>query len=170
MNENWTQHAPTLLDYEDSPVPEKHMISKRLWDYYLGNKSLDSDTIHDITDMFSDMSFNRAFEAVAHVHSAAAPLYLYLYSHRGEFGIAQAYMRLSLKVPILLDGLLTEAFGLIKKYILNWPDPHYGVCHGDEMAMFFKMHPLLSTINPGSKDFNFSRSLVSLWASFAKNG
>ena len=45
-----------------------------------------------------------------------------------------------------------------------------GVCHGDDLAMLFKMPRMFEVSkNVQDSDYIFSKELVKLWADFAKN-
>lgn len=156
------------------------------------------DTLFEVVDLFSDASFNKPLIEATTWYSRKTPMYLYMYSHRGDFGVAQIYFKLTLKLPIMVDGLIMNIVSFAK-HLLNIEEPHYGTCHADEQviqlqlkkifnsnvkfgdhvncsnkycfqALFFKMHPLLSTINPGHREFKFSRELIRVWSSFAING
>jgi len=170
LNQDWLRHGPVLIDHEGLPSWERNDVSKRIWNYYLGNRTIGMDTLYEVVDLFSDVSFNKPLMESAVWHSKKAPLYLYVYSHRGAFGVGQIYFRLTLKFPILIDGLITNVISMVKKHVFGIEEHHYGTCHADEQALFFKMHPLLSTINPGNKEFRLSRELIRVWARFAKTG
>jgi hypothetical protein len=43
-----------------------------------------------------------------------------------------------------------------------------GTCHGDELAMFFRLEGLYD-IKRDHKDYKMSKEFVKLWTSFAKN-
>lgn len=94
------------------------------------------DTLYEVVNLFSDVSFNKPLIESALYHSRKSPLYLYIYSHRGDFGVAQIYFRLTLKFPILVDGLITNVISLFNKYVLGIEEKHYGTCHADEQVTF----------------------------------
>jgi len=171
LNANWKKHAPTLLDYGDLPKRQRDDVSSKIRDFYLGNKSVNMESLYELVDLFSDTSFNFGFEETAHLFAnASVPLYLYLYNHHGEFGVNQGYFRVSLKLPLCLDGLISTLVQVVKKNVFKMEEKHWGVCHADEMAMFFKMHQLLSVIDPSHPEYSFSKEMVRQWVHFAKTG
>lgn len=170
LNQDWHKHSPVLLDFEDLDVSTRAKVSSTIWDFYLGNKTIGLDSLHEIVNLFSDASFFKPMEETALELSKSLPLYLYQYNHRGEFGVAQGYFRLSMKLPLSLDGLIGTGIQMINKHVLGIQEKHWGVCHADEMALFFKMHPVLSRIHTGHEEYQFSRELVKSWTYFAKHG
>jgi hypothetical protein len=79
------------LDFEDLPNDTKNEVASKIWNFYLGNKTVGMDSLYEIVDLFSDTSFYKPMEETALEFGKSLPLYLYLYSHRGEFGVAQGY-------------------------------------------------------------------------------
>jgi hypothetical protein len=45
-----------------------------------------------------------------------------------------------------------------------------GVCHADELPIFYNIPFITREILPGTSDFPFSNSLIKLWTSFARKG
>ncbi len=133
VNRDWHQHGPVLIDYEDLPTWERDDVSKRSWNYYLGNKSMEMDTLYEVVDLFSDVSFNKPLIESVTWYAKKSPLHLYTYSHRGDFGVAQIYFKISLKLPILIDGIVMNVVSAFKK-LFNIEETHYGTCHADEQV------------------------------------
>jgi carboxylesterase type B len=84
--------------------------------------------------------------------------------------VAQGYFRVTMKLPLCLDGVITTGVQAFKKHILGWEEKHWGVCHADEMALFFKMHQLLSVIGQKHPEYTFSKEMVRQWVHFAVEG
>lgn len=45
-----------------------------------------------------------------------------------------------------------------------------GVCHADELPIFYNIPLITREIAPGSKDYPFSSALIQVWSKFAKDG
>lgn len=158
------------MDFEDLHNETRHEVASQIWDYYLGNKTVGMASLYEIVDLFSDTSFFKPMEETALEFAKSLPLYLYLYNHHGEFGVAQGYFRITMKLPMALDGLMATGLQMLKKHVFGIQEKHWGVSHADELALFFKMHPVLSRIDPGHEEYQFSRELIRSWAYFAKHG
>ncbi|XP_021946366.1 venom carboxylesterase-6 [Folsomia candida] len=170
LNDEWHKHSPVLMDFEDLHNETRHEVASQIWDYYLGNKTVGMASLYEIVDLFSDTSFFKPMEETALEFAKSLPLYLYLYNHHGEFGVAQGYFRITMKLPMALDGLMATGLQMLKKHVFGIQEKHWGVSHADELALFFKMHPVLSRIDPGHEEYQFSRELIRSWAYFAKHG
>ncbi|CAG7822765.1 unnamed protein product [Allacma fusca] len=165
LDYNWQGVIPEYLVYP----PEFTNITKRLFDFYLKKPPSSSAgklnfrvNFSNLTDLMTDRLYLVATrEAVEH-HSKKAPVYVYHNKHHGEFSFTVFFGVGPDNVMIqfawkLISGWLGRKLGIAK--------PVPGVCHGDDLFLFFKV-PYME-IKHGSPDYEMSRSLINLWTQFA---
>ncbi|CAG7834559.1 unnamed protein product [Allacma fusca] len=168
LNLNWTTHAPVLFGFEGNPAQEK--IATEIRDYYLGpNSTISMKNLQDAANMFSDRAFFEDSHDVAVLQSRVSPVYSYYLSYKPKFGIANFLLSSSGTLPHGLDIVVGNTVQWISSNLLGRQKIHYGVCHTDELPLFYNL-PAVTEIIPGSPDYFFSKSIVKLWVSFAKKG
>ncbi|CAG7838552.1 unnamed protein product [Allacma fusca] len=167
MNENWMEVLPKLLKYD----PKRKELTRKIKEFYFGMaEQLDVvNAIEQFSDLLSDRLFiYPAFEA-AKVQSRFSPVYLYYLSYKPQTSVYQLITSITPNGRI--SPVLEFSYSLLKRWfrgkILGLESITYGPSHGDELSLLFNVH-FLARISEGHPDFEFSKTMVKLWASFAK--
>ncbi|CAG7822767.1 unnamed protein product [Allacma fusca] len=142
----------------------------RLKDYYM-TKQLDirdEKSFNKFTDMITDRYYMNGLRDATRYQSPDAPVYLYIYNHKGKFRPQNAMIEVQRKYLPQLDvaGFLLKTIWY--QHILGLEAPFYGVGHMDEVAMIFPLR-FLSYVGQDHQDYEMSKSMVKLWTSFAHN-
>lgn len=150
---------------------EKTDISAKIRNYYFGNvKSIATkDLVQNYTNLFSDRMFFVPLHNFALEYRKHASLRLYFYTHKGQFSLARL-LASSQKpyLPPLVNVILDMIVRWIKEHVLGFEIPHPGVCHADELPLFYDWL-LGPAITEQSKDYAMSRTLIKTWTDFAHN-
>lgn len=175
INNNWNKHAPVLFDYENLGSEKKRdAISAAIKAYYMGEDDFQYGTgsLEKFVPMFSDSSFNAGLvETInAHLKLSHNPIYLYYYAYKSHHGIAQIYFNMNAWFPLVVDALITNAIRWIGRNVFGYREKHYGASHADELPMLFQFPFVLGRVGKDSEDYEFSKKVVHIWTTFAKNG
>ncbi|KAF2887003.1 hypothetical protein ILUMI_19169, partial [Ignelater luminosus] len=89
LDRDFDRLAPIIFMYEDNP--KKAEISKKLKNYYFGNKNIDDSTKTKLTNLFSDAWFVYPHAATVHLHAkyTSHPVYSYLFGIKGSLSFAK---------------------------------------------------------------------------------
>jgi hypothetical protein len=136
LNSEWHKHSPVLLDFEDLPEETRDEVASKIWKYYLGDKTVGMDTLYEMVNLFSDIGFFKPMEETALAFGKHMPLYMYLYNHHGEFGVAQGFFRITMKLPMTLDGLISTGVQMFNRYVFGIEEKHYGLV----ILIFFNLN------------------------------
>ncbi|CAF4911383.1 unnamed protein product [Pieris macdunnoughi] len=112
--------------------------------FYFQQRPVDMRNIDSLIDLFTDIMFLRpALETVRfRANTTKSPTYLYRFA---------------------FDG----ALGLFKRMLgITYP----GACHGDELGYLFYFSRLNYRLDGESPELTVSRTMVQMWANFAKTG
>ena len=102
------------------------------------------------------------------LQSEFSDVYTYYYSYEGEFTLTNLLLALKGKYPVAIEYIVHKISQWFTKNFLSSSITHFGACHGDELALLFKLNGLYE-IKPGHKDYQMSKDLVKLWSDFARN-
>jgi len=145
VRESWTSHGPKMLfdQHEDEVTPDVVALADMVAEFYLGpggSQNYDFEHIQGIVNMYSDAWYWYTMHDWARLGlENGLTMFRYLFAHETAFGL------------LTLAGV---------------PNPnHYGVCHGDELALLYL--PLMLS---SSGDRQMSRMMVDWWTNFAKHG
>ena len=164
-NKYWVELAPLLLYYENKPEKE---ISERIRNFYFDPNS-SSNTLgefNNYTKLFSDRAFFHSVHHAAKYHSPAAPTYLYFYTYNQEFDLGGYLLAIRGRLPFVMEVFMSGVRTFWRKYVLRKTIPRYGICHGEELTMHYRVR-LISDITPGTRDYPMSKSMVKAWVGFA---
>jgi carboxylesterase type B len=169
LNDNWRKISPIIFYFDDHP--NQWNISNKVRDYYLKNGKISLDSLEDTTNMFSDREFFEGTHDSAKMQSKVAPVYLYYYKYRGKFGFGSLLLSTTGRsLPASLDAVISTTTTWFRSNVLRREKRHYGVCHADELPIFYNIPLLTREIFPGTEDYAFSQSVVKLWTTFAQRG
>ncbi|XP_043214195.1 venom carboxylesterase-6-like [Amphibalanus amphitrite] len=128
------------LDCGADPMTEVHKVKK----FYLGSEGHNTVSRLPIAQIISDRYFNAPMSAEGNLASRRSPVYRYVFEYKGP------------------DRLFWENITRLNEFNT---DPG----HGDELLYVFSQAELPLT-KPGTPNYNMTRSMVSLWTSFARTG
>ncbi|XP_028982057.1 esterase E4-like [Diachasma alloeum] len=143
LNDEFVELIPISLEMNpDYPRTTLEAISRKIRQYYFGNKTIDESTRMNVTDMFSDaeLKFAGATAVKGHLHASKSPTYFYHFGYRS----------------INHTSLIPYD-----------PDRDYGVTHGDELMYlfpFYQAHFPNKTMGEG--DFKMVDVMTLLWTNF----
>jgi carboxylesterase type B len=172
---NWDENTLRVLGMPPNAANGTE-ITKKLRDYYFppGTGSGEHYKQRQYAKMFSDISFNLHMHHAASTQRRYSDVYLYHLSRRGGFSLQTLYLNLhrlnERSVPMKL--VYTVAIFLettFKHFLLGIPPADYGVAHAEDLPYLFWMPFVFKISRDEVGDINFSKDLVKLWASFAKN-
>ncbi|ODM96730.1 Esterase E4 [Orchesella cincta] len=148
LNDEWKQVAPIAFCYEGF-FPDKKLpaISKKIKKFYFGTDPITLENKQALVNLYSDVLFLLpSLFAADEMARNGFTVYPYKFSYSGEWSLRQALFK-------------------------DKEDMFQGkVGHADELQYLFP-HPLLGPpLEPNSESEKFSKSLVKLWTSFAKQG
>ena len=128
------------------------------------------DVFDNYTTLASDRHFYVSLEDTVRLQAAAptdasAPVYVYYYTYASEFSLANILLAITHRFPPLLELLAHVGSSWVKKTIFGLEAEHHGVCHADELSLFFHM-PGLSHVDRQHRDYAMSKRAVRLWADF----
>ena len=126
LNSNWTHWAPIMFDYEELPLFKRNEVSHRIWRQYLQGKTISRENLYDIVDIYSDASFYAPLHEAALLQAKHSPVYLYLNSYRGSFGVFQIFSSMSRYLPLLLDAAVLLLYKWIMTEFFGVKFHHYG--------------------------------------------
>jgi len=145
VRESWATHGPKMLfdQHEDEVTEDVVVLADAVAEFYLGpggSENYDFEHVQGIVNMYSDAWYWYTMHDWARLALAAnLKMFRYLFAHETAVGL------------LTLAGV---------------PHPnHYGVCHGDELALLYLPLALSS-----SGDRQMSRMMVDWWSNFAKHG
>ena len=91
LNTNWTYWAPIMFDFDELPLYKRNEVSHKIWRQYLKDKTISKEFMYNIVDLYSDASFYAPLHEAALLQAIHSPVYLYLNSYQGNFGIFQIF-------------------------------------------------------------------------------
>ncbi|KAK5647002.1 hypothetical protein RI129_005466 [Pyrocoelia pectoralis] len=145
LDTNFNKIVPISLFYKNTCTNSDY-ISKKLREFYIGDKKVDKSSRYGVIDLFTDGWFlHGADESVRqHTKHTNTPVYYYLFGHNGVASFSQ---------------------------IFGDPYQRYGVCHADELQYLF---PVGDSLFPNQKQDELDKRMIelvtSLWTNFAKFG
>ncbi|CAG7830460.1 unnamed protein product [Allacma fusca] len=169
LNTNWTHWAPIMFDFEELPVFKRNEVSHRIWKQYLHGKTIQREYLYDIADIYSDASFYAPLHEAALLQAKYSPVYLYLNSYQGRFGVFQLFNSMTRILPLLLDAGFMLLYRWVMAEVFGYKFHHYGTCHADDIGLFFRID-FITNIKPYDDDYYMSKAVVHQWAYFATHG
>ena len=124
LNENWNSLAPTIFDFEEHE--DRANLSAQIREYYLKQNIIAPSTLKRATEMFSDRAFFQDSHEAAVLQSKLAPVYSYVYSYHGDFGLANLLLSMSGSLPEAVDFVVGNALRWISTRILRMEQTNYG--------------------------------------------
>ncbi|XP_043270961.1 venom carboxylesterase-6-like [Venturia canescens] len=147
LDKKFMELAPTTLLYEDTcPGKLKDDITKKIRQFYLGDKKIDESTRSNLIDLYTDAWFYIAADNAVrdHLEALSSPVYYYYFAYRGS-------------------SSFSKIFGDEKN--------DYGVSHADELQYLFPVGEQLFKDTPLTKeDHKIVDLLTGLWVNFARTG
>ncbi|KAL5276763.1 CES5A.2 family protein [Megaselia abdita] len=140
---------PLMLSYDHWDKKKQSEITKALLDFYLKNGHDYSKLNHqNFTDMFSDSMFLSGFDEflVKRLNEEAAPTYVYVFDFNSSSSLSK---------------------------VVSGSDFNFGVCHGNDLPMFFPIHniPFLGFEKCDNENCLILRNaLTEMWVNFAVFG
>ncbi|XP_023016954.2 esterase E4 isoform X1 [Leptinotarsa decemlineata] len=145
FDERFDELVPISFGF-DRYVENTDTITRNLRKFYFGNKKIDSSTIGDVVNLYTDGWFLKGADDVVRLQTKyyQSPVYYYLFGYRGSTSMTK---------------------------IFNGGDTDYGVCHADELQYLFPLGDgLFPDVPPSEEDKRTAELLTTLWANFAKTG
>lgn len=147
LNDQFEEIAPITLLYEDTcPKKLRPQVTKKIREFYLGDRAIDNSTRFNLIDMYSDAWFIHAAQtSVRHyLRTQSSPVYYYYFAYRGSASFSK---------------------------IFGDPTQDYGVSHADELQYLFPVgEQLFPDVPLSPEDQRMIDVLTSLWCNFAKFG
>jgi carboxylesterase type B len=141
LNAFWDIEAPLLFNYRDD---ESHNASQALKDFYFRGENIGKKTRKELTDCWSDINWVLPIAQSTDLHAKfGGKVFFYWITHE----------------PV-------QSYGESSKQGFAAP---YGVAHADEVQFLFPFDPF-PVIDQKSVDFQFSTSMIKIWAEFARTG
>lgn len=166
IGNDWATVAPILLVYDkNNPT-----ITKELSDFYLNQVSPSkyvSQRFSNLTAAFSDRLFFTATDISVSYHAMHSPVYYYLYTYQGQFSISDI-RNVSGSVPPAFEIGYNLAKSAFRRNVLGQIAPDAGACHGDELALLFRLS-LLNNVPRFHRDYEMSKAMVRTWVQFASD-
>uniref|UniRef100_A0A0C9QW23 ESTF_1 protein n=2 Tax=Fopius arisanus TaxID=64838 RepID=A0A0C9QW23_9HYME len=146
LNNEFTELAPLANGLDrDCSTSLLDDITRRMRQFYFGDRQIDDSTRMNVVDMISDSVFKFASATAVKLHrqSAKSPVYFYQFAYRGT--------------------LSYSAF--------SDPSRDYGVSHADELLYLFPVHEVLFPTGAMSqRDLQMIDVMTTLWTNFARFG
>lgn len=124
------------------PYEKSAAFVDKLSDFYLNGQPVSEDNFEGLVDMVTDLCFTHAVVKSARQHKLYGPVYFYLYNY---------------DLPVSFN----DYFGNCSRKL--------GVSHADELYQFFPS-TLFSYNNHTAEELTFSKQMLHLWTSFARQG
>lgn len=172
MVNHWEESLPPIMMLPEDVKPE---ALAKIKDHYIKNGDLNLEDplrhMTNLTNLFGDWVWKVGFHNGATSHAKwitpSNPLFIYYYTYEGEFGLDQLLITIKGDYHPIIEILLGKLKNWYSSTFLGEKVPRYGACHGDELAMLFQVEGLASVARD-SKDYQFSKKIVSLFLQFAK--
>jgi carboxylesterase type B len=168
VNENWMEVLPTMLKYD----PKQKDLTRKIKEFYFGpGEQLDvANNIEKFSDMLSDRLFIYPTFDAAKMQSPYSPVYLYYISYKPKTSVYQLITSITPngKISPVLEFMYSKLKRWLWEEVLGLEFTTYGPSHGDEVSLLFNVH-FLAAISEGHPDYEFSKTMVKLWASCAKD-
>uniref|UniRef100_A0A1Y1NDS8 Carboxylic ester hydrolase n=1 Tax=Photinus pyralis TaxID=7054 RepID=A0A1Y1NDS8_PHOPY len=142
MDSEFTDLAPVMFYYDDQSW--KRAASQMIKAFYFQNRSIDSNTKSQLTDLFTDGLFYYPQRAGSELHAkySTRPVYFYLFGYRGSKSVSI--------------------------YFGN-PTYDYGVCHCDDL-IYSLSNELFDDYESTQTDLNMNHVVTTLLYNFASFG
>lgn len=134
--------APYVLDYANT-TPDPDLISRKVKDFYFGNRSLTFYTRDRISKLLGDRWVVTGVHKSIQYHSGLAPTYGYKFSYKGRYSVA-------------------------KPLSLNRAD--WGVTHFDDISYFLNSTLYFEPMKLEDPEFTISEFMTNVWTNFASTG
>lgn len=143
LDKDFIKLAPLIFQYDDA-VPNKDQLSRKIREFYLGNRAIDDRTKSEVTDMITDAWFlaPQNYISLLQAKHSRQPVYYYLFGYRGSVSYQQF-------------------FGDVKH--------NYGAVHVDDLIYLFSSE-LFPNYKPSESDKKMINVMTTLWTNFAKTG
>ncbi|ODM99000.1 Venom carboxylesterase-6 [Orchesella cincta] len=172
LNTDWENVASSafLLFQNDSQTFDK----VRAYHFGEEKKEITISDYEPLTTLIGDRFFAMPARDAALLHAklTGAPTYLYYFTEKVEDSVGHFLSTIS--DDSWLPRFLQMAADVVKRRIykfLNLKIQDFGSCHADEMMMFVTVVPTtVMDIKPGHPQYEFSKKLIKVWTSFARNG
>ncbi|XP_014289850.1 venom carboxylesterase-6 [Halyomorpha halys] len=138
----WEDTLPYYLDFNQSvPVESRPQIVQKIKDYYKIENSAEGK--RNLVKLVNDRVFLSSISKVAKLTASlySSPVYMYKFSYRGQFSLADIHTKENL-----------------------------GVCHGDDLYYILGYLGGAKNVIKTEEDLQVSKLMLDVWASFAANG
>ncbi|CAG7727296.1 unnamed protein product [Allacma fusca] len=158
-----------------SEHPNATEISNRIRQLYFPPNITDVPAkLPQFTKMLSDSLFNFPMHHMISKQKKFSPVYPYVLSRQGGFSLSFIYLSaqqlsnrsVRMKFVTFVEKLIRNGF---KEIVLGRPRPVDGVAHGDDIILMFPLPLVFELSKDKTGDLQFSKDLIKLWVSFAKN-
>ncbi|KAI7815485.1 carboxylesterase, partial [Rhyzopertha dominica] len=143
LNDDFDKIAPITLFYGRTSEDVEY-ITKKVREYYFGDRQIDNSTKDEVTKMYTDNWFLLgAHEAIKlHLKYGNQPIYYYLFGYRGVISFSAAF---------------------------GDPVNDYGAIHVDELLYLFPIQFGPEKVRD-ERDRREERFMTTIWTNFAKTG
>ncbi|XP_035709632.1 venom carboxylesterase-6 [Folsomia candida] len=143
MNNEWGRVSPSTFLYH-ATARDPCSLSTKIRDFYFQDQEISKVNGQKLIDLYSDRWFFHCTRQGALLYAKHAPVYIYYLTHRGEHTF--------------------DAFEMTKD-----SNGLKGPTHADDLIYQFPMPEWVPPLTKGSLDEDFSKKIVGMWTSFAKN-
>ncbi|XP_066593320.1 carboxylic ester hydrolase [Prorops nasuta] len=147
LNDEFTEIAPISLLYKETcPAHLLDDVTKKIREFYFGDRDIDTSTKFSTINMYSDAWFTHGASRTIrdYFKQMSSPLYYYYFAYKGSASFSR---------------------------IFGDPSQDYGVSHADDLQYLFPVGEQLFQDTPLSQeDHKMIDSVTSLWFNFAKSG
>nr|QCC89025.1 carboxylesterase 10 [Meteorus pulchricornis] len=147
LNDRFMELAPMTLMFDNTcPKQSLQDVSKKIRNFYVGDRSFDESTKFELIDMYSDAWFNAGADMAVkdHLNVLSSPVFYYYFAYKGR-------------------ASFSRIFGDAKG--------DYGVSHADELQYLFPVgEQLFKDIALSREDNQIIDIITELWFNFAKTG
>ncbi|KAG7212180.1 hypothetical protein KM043_012520 [Ampulex compressa] len=147
LDEEFMNIAPMSLMYDDTcPEPIRSEVTKKIKEFYFGNRAIDDSTRFDVIDMYSDAWFNHGARASIRdfLNAQSSPIYYYHFAYKGSVSFSK---------------------------IFGDAAQDYGVSHADDIQYLFPVREQLFPDVPlNEEDGRMVDFLTATWVNFATHG
>ncbi|CAG7821048.1 unnamed protein product [Allacma fusca] len=167
---NWGNCIPWTFGIPPE-IPNAKELADEIKEIYFPKDSnfTKEQRLEQYTKLFTDAQLLLHTSHCISVQSEFTPVYSYQFSRRGGPSLTPIVNMVTGKGHMALKIAKYFATSLYNKITGNKPRD-YGVCHGDELAMLFKVERMFDVpMNPQSPDYIFSKDMVQLWVDFARD-
>lgn len=142
LHKEFDHITPMVLHYDH--LQSREEISKKVREFYLQDRKIDSTTKAEVTNMITDAIFHYPQRVTSQLHAkySKQPVYFYLFGYRGSVSFSTLF---------------------------GDKEHDYGVCHGDDI-LYSISNQLFDDYNPSDTDLEMNKIMSTFVYNFANTG